>query len=371
MKLKTVRPEYDFSKFAYKGAAKKGTAICPKHGHFLTTYDSIIGGHGCPACKGDMQRDSRLKSPELAIAEMRSKAPQFDYSKYVFTGVKVKGVIICPIHGEFLATHGAVMRGRGCPACGKVASGLKSRLNGAEAISRMQKCQPNYDYSKFTYATNTSKSTAICPTHGEFQVSYRDVVDGRGCKVCSRQAQSLTSRVPFQEFIKRLREVHGGTFTCKKDTYSGVSENVIATCPVHGDFRVLAGSLLNGQGCPDCKDSRFNPKKRAYFYLYRISDGVSSYLGFGITTNLYRRCKEHAIRLNGKPYSGELIHSFRFRRGYQCQTLESQLKGNLAITPLQVRGFKTEACRWDMYHTVLRVVQEWHDMHGSDNTIYK
>lgn len=368
--LKMWKPNYNFGSFVYVNSATKSTVMCPEHGPFESTYSNIQGGHGCPTCKGSNVRVRLLKSSTVAIAEMIAKAPHYDFSSYEFKGVKTKGKVLCPTHGEFLATHGAILRGRGCPSCGVARRGVKSRLDDLEALKRVKEALPEYDYSEFRYESYTAKVLVGCTSHGRFSTTYGDLVAGRGCPVCSKISQSIRNRVPFPEFTRRVAEVHSSSLTCLEPSYTGVSNDVIAVCQKHGEFKVLGSSLLNGQGCPDCSDARFNPKKRAYFYLYKISNGVSDYLGFGITTNLYRRRQEHAVRLNGKPYSGELVNSLRFSRGYQCAALEAYLKTTLPITPLGVRGFKTEACEWELYGQVLSIAEAWHSKFGKDKTIY-
>lgn len=45
---------------------------------------------------------------------------RYDYSNFNYINSKTKGVIICPIHGEFEQrpyNHG---KGEGCPDCGKL-----------------------------------------------------------------------------------------------------------------------------------------------------------------------------------------------------------------------------------------------------------
>lgn len=49
--LKSIKPDYDFSKFIYKGAITKSTVICDKGHEFQMKYAKIMEGVGCPICK--------------------------------------------------------------------------------------------------------------------------------------------------------------------------------------------------------------------------------------------------------------------------------------------------------------------------------
>ena len=42
----------------------------------------------------------------------------YNYSKFVYLNSKIKGIIICPIHGEFLQSPNNHLRNHGCPYCG-------------------------------------------------------------------------------------------------------------------------------------------------------------------------------------------------------------------------------------------------------------
>lgn len=364
-KMQSVRPDYDFTQFIYTNSTTKSIVLCPSHGAFLATYQGIIYGHGCPKCKGAANALRCSKSEAQAVAEMRLIAPQYSYENYEFKTVKTKGLVTCAKHGDFSATHSAIVRGRGCPSCGIEARGLKSRLSPETVIERMQGVFPAYDFSKFAYKGSSVLGTVVCPKHGDFRGRYPDLVRGVGCTKCTREAQSIKSRIPVAEFLQRVRLVHGTNMICRENTYLGVSSNVVMCCPTHGDFKILAGSLLAGQGCPDCKDSRFNPKKRAFLYLYKITHRDSNYLGFGITTNLPRRKEEHRVRFGGSQCSGEFLTAFRFARGYICRNVETLIKDLVEITPLPVRGFKKEACAWSNYREVIDLVQSLHTKYRS------
>ena len=43
---------------------------------------------------------------------------KYDYSKFVYTGVHAKGIIICLNHGEFYQRPSNHLSYQGCPICG-------------------------------------------------------------------------------------------------------------------------------------------------------------------------------------------------------------------------------------------------------------
>ncbi len=74
----------------------------------------------CYSCTvyGDPDIYAMRKSTEEFIQEAQDiHNDKYDYSKTVYTGVKNKVCIICPIHGEFWQVPSSHLRGIGCPKC--------------------------------------------------------------------------------------------------------------------------------------------------------------------------------------------------------------------------------------------------------------
>ena len=357
-RMQASAPMYSYHNFVYHGSQVKGLVACPIHGEFPAPYDGIMGGHGCPECKREATKARSFLPQHTAISRIAKKFPDYDYSRFVHATSGVLGVVVCPSHGEFQSCYKYIMSGRGCPKCGVESRTSMRTLEEEVALQRMKDRLPQYDYSKFVYRTSGSKSTVVCSIHGEFPSSYNFIVNGTGCKKCHFEALSVSSRTPFSTFVERARKVHGSTYTYREETYGGMSESVVAQCKAHGDFLVSCGEHIYGQGCPDCKDTGFNPKKRAFLYLYQIvKDGVP-YMGYGITGSVSRRNAEHQRRLSAAGLSGSVLHVFRFRRGYVCRLAESFLLSLFERVDLGVDGFRREATHWHNYSEALVVATD-------------
>lgn len=64
------------------------------------------------------------------------------------------------------------------------------------------------------------------------------------------------SKLTTDEFIIRAAEVHNGFYDYSKTIYTAWYEDVVVTCPVHGDFKVKAGKHISRrQGCRKCRMS--------------------------------------------------------------------------------------------------------------------
>jgi len=53
-------------------------------------------------------------------------------------------------------------------------------------------------------------------------------------------------------FIKDCVDVHGEKYSYEKTVFTIQSNNIIVTCPIHGDFEIRASCHKQGQGCAAC-----------------------------------------------------------------------------------------------------------------------
>lgn len=105
-----------------------------------------------------------------------------------------------------------------------------------------------YDYSNTIFTKTGDTIKYVCPIHGEIEQIAKDHLSGRGCKYCAGVAPQTT-----EQFIEQARKMHSGKYTYTKTKYGkNNQEEVIITCPIHGDFRQTPNRHLQGNGCPTC-----------------------------------------------------------------------------------------------------------------------
>lgn len=59
-------------------------------------------------------------------------------------------------------------------------------------------------------------------------------------------------KLSTDDFIKRAEEIHGDKYNYDKTNYVKAHDDVIITCPIHGDFKQKAYVHLQGFNCPKC-----------------------------------------------------------------------------------------------------------------------
>ena len=103
---------YDYSDSVYLGSYKKIGIKCRTHGEFWQWPNDHRKGMGCAFCSGNRV------DPAMFIKDMQVKFPDLDFSKFVYTGAKVKSVVVCKKHGEFLSRPNDLKFDHGCSKCG-------------------------------------------------------------------------------------------------------------------------------------------------------------------------------------------------------------------------------------------------------------
>ena len=175
--------KYDYSKVIYVNTETKVCIVCPKHGEFCQIPHSHLSGSGCPFCGRMKSPQAKKERASMSFIEKARKVhgEKYDYSKFKYVDAKTKGIIICPIHGEYLQSADKHIHGSGCRKCSK-----NEQLTTEEFIERAKEIHgEKYDYSKVEYVNALTKVCIICPIHGEFwQNPLKHIFQKQGCPNC-------------------------------------------------------------------------------------------------------------------------------------------------------------------------------------------
>ena len=111
--------KYAYDKVMYKNAYTKVIITCPYHGDFGQTPHSHLSGYGCQVCSVIL----RSSSTESFIRKAREvHGNKYTYDKVVYKTNKIKVIITCPKHGDFLQVPTNHLSGSGCLICGGIQS---------------------------------------------------------------------------------------------------------------------------------------------------------------------------------------------------------------------------------------------------------
>ena len=165
----------------------------------------------------------------------------YDYSITNYSTILIKLQLRCTKHdlifSVFPIVHLESVSG-GCPECIKehklkIGESYKSNLN--EFIEKANKIHDfKYDYSKFEYTLARTKSTIICPTHGEFEMNPNNHLMGKNCKKCSLIiAGNKKTKKASMDFIAEANIKHNNTYTYNNFNYIKAKTRSYITCSIH------------------------------------------------------------------------------------------------------------------------------------------
>ena len=248
---------YDYSLVEYVNRGTNITIRCKKdeHGYFQQKAGMHWLGHGCPECGIVKVSDIRRKTKEKFIEEAKLvHGDEYDYSLVDYKGDKINVIIICSIHGNFQQTAGNHLSGRGCSKCGRIKIGTKLTKTLEDFIKQAKVVFPDekYDYSKVLYKGSHEKVTIVCPLHGDFEQPPTSHLSGRGCAKCGNISTGEKLKMSIDEFVERSNLVHNNFFGYEKIENYNYANDVLISCPIHGDFKQKPNSHLSGSGCPTC-----------------------------------------------------------------------------------------------------------------------
>jgi len=271
---------YDYTKAIFKGSKKKIKIICPVHGEFNQRADIHFEGSICPKCEKEIRINRLVKIVALktySFNEAIKKSKHKHKNKYEYdlrieykntnTYLKIK----CKLHGWFYQTATKHIGGQGCPKCGYLLIGEKTKKSLETFMNQANKIHKNfYDYSKSIYQSAHKKILIICPTHGLFEQDANSHLKGGGCSKCSiiKIKEKLSSTT--NQFINKAKLIHEDLYDYSKVEYNNSLTKIIIICSIHGEFKQRPVIHLEGSGCPTCSSSKGEKKVIKYLKNKKI-----------------------------------------------------------------------------------------------------
>lgn len=170
---------------------------------------------------------------------------KYDYSATEYNGMHSMISVICRVHGAFVQKAYKHASGHGCKKC----SGMYTRTKDEFIEEALKVHGTLYDYSKVELINYQKKVEIVCLQHGSFwQRPNNHVTQRQGCPTCSGNPRHDTNA-----FVALAAKVHGPTYDYSKTVYTGMQQNVLITCKVHGDFiQKACNHVHNKAGCMKC-----------------------------------------------------------------------------------------------------------------------
>lgn len=199
-------------------------------------------------------------NPEEAINELKEKFPQYDFSKSIYTTAKSKIIVTCKEHGDFEVIYNNMKsKNRGCPKCN---GGIK--YSNDDALNKLKKHFPNYDYSKFEYKGYNENCTLICENGHKVTKKYRSFSEGYGCELC-KDTVTYKEKKEKKEYLSIDDNIEIIENEFKNIKVLEIPDNkhhkIKVECSEHGEFETSIKHMnISENPCPYCSGKRnFNP----------------------------------------------------------------------------------------------------------------
>lgn len=158
-----------------------------------------------------------------------------------------------------------------------------------------------YDYSLVEYVDSYTKVKILCPMHGLFEQLPSSHVSRRsGCPKCGVELVVGQRRLTTEEFVTRVRRVHGNRYDYSLVKYENSYRPVKIICPEHGVFEQAPTTHLSGSGCPQCGAERIKVNIRKH-HAAAFSSAKEAFI------QKVRKVHENRIDLGDFEYKGSLI----------------------------------------------------------------
>lgn len=193
----------------------------------------------------------------------------YNYSKFEYFNSSTKGVITCPIHGDFLQTPTGHLSGKGCRTCGYLKNSNKRALNEKDFIERCLSQYPDneFDFSITKFINTSKKVEVICKKHGIISMNPQNLLRGMSCRKCAYEK----SRVTVEDFYSTV--VLPDNISLIEETYVSYKEVAKFSCSLHGNFEYVPSNIKNKlfSICPMCSKLEQDYKLEK-LYAKKISD---------------------------------------------------------------------------------------------------
>lgn len=248
---------------------------------------------------------------------------KFNYSKFKYVNAKIKSIIICPEHGEFLQNPDKHLWSvHACHECEQKykkkriqigVPNLENRISAEEFLQRFtNKFSTEYTAILDNYSGRCgNKIEIICAKHGSTLVNPSQILKlVTPCKLCSNISRANSKTKSYSELINQLKIKHNDRYSYPLENelnYINKHSKVKIICPDHGEYIKSAQKHLIGQGCFQCKMMKSiksgnflggyseiffenNPEKKTQIgILYYLK--IGNLYKIGITTHLAQRVR--------------------------------------------------------------------------------
>lgn len=287
---------YDYIDSVYTNNKEPITIRCRKHDHYFTVamaQNHIMKPHGkfkptgCPVCSYEQQYGEEYGTDWRNYLE---PTPGQNRVRRIYQP-KTNNKHRSP---EEIAAEKAKAEARKQAEQACISHWKAKSLKEAHFLEKLQSRYPDmYDTSLVDYQDKDKFVTLICPTHGKFRITARQLFGygkhhkAHGCWQCEGIMppwEKEKNRMTADEFFQRMHQLYDATeLDFLTAEFKNKGENVTAYCRKHGPITHTVSYWLEGKGCDYCNGKFYPPdflrlarEKHGNKYQYRGVKNIKS-----------------------------------------------------------------------------------------------
>lgn len=246
-KLKEINPDIEPLE-EYKGSRIPilvNNKSCD-HPAWKISPSGLYSGQSCPIC-AHIKTAERLTHSHEQFIENLKKVNSNIIVLGKYTHSKEKILIRCKIcNNEWYTTPHSLLRGSGCPKCGRKQANKKMSMSHEEFIDKIKKINKNIEIlEKYTGIHNKIKIK--CLKCGQlWETAPNSVLQGHGCPNCYGNRKKTP-----EEFKKEMIRINNSISVIGE--YQNNRTKVFVKCNKCGnEWYASPKTLIRGSGCPKC-----------------------------------------------------------------------------------------------------------------------
>ena len=257
--------KYDYTNSIYISGKKPINIYCPKHDYVfcikMAQNHILKSGSptGCPICAAEKLYHCNYDKDWNKYLEFSTK--NNIARKIGYTQIQRKK--------EQRKKENAIRKAKAEEKGRKVQEYLEKwkakNIKEAHFLEKLQKYYPNmYGTELVDYKNNDTKVTLICPEHGPFRITSRQLFGGKrykphGCWKCSGLVppEEKSANIDKGYFLKEMQRLYGDTIVFPDSDYNNLFQKVTGVCSKHGNITHPARHWLEGKGCEYCNGKLF------------------------------------------------------------------------------------------------------------------
>lgn len=202
-----------------------------------------------------IHKNGAKKSEEEFLWELKNLyGDKYDTSKVKYVNCNTDVILICPIHGEFKRTPKVLLHGGGCTKCKRFEENEK---NFWENFSKNG--NKDVEILDAKYVDSHTPMKCKCRVCGYiWEATPNKLLMGQGCSKCGHKKtwEKRKDRTETDTIIKRMKTIFPNYDFSKNTNIEKQKQEIIVTCPKHGDFKSTPDSILHGYGCKKCASEK-------------------------------------------------------------------------------------------------------------------